>query len=134
MRILFYISLATACAIALWGCGSKGDGGRAANARALFERSVRLNALYTDSLRGARDSATILRLSSGYEEALTSLNFEYPAGTDPDMSEGENDTLINLTLRFVALRDSLLYRLAHPLVLRPDTLPADTAALSKEKD
>lgn len=133
MRILFYISVAAVCVMALWGCGAKNDDSRAANARALFERSVRLNAQYTDSMRAARDSATILRLSEQYEEALTQLNFEYPADTDPDMSEGENDTLINLTRRFVTLRDSLLYRLAHPLVLRPDSLPADSAALSKEK-
>lgn len=128
MKILLYVALAGALALGAAGCRQKDDGGRAANARALFERSVRLNALYTDSLRCAGDSATILRLSAAYDDALTHLNFEFPAETDPDMTEGENDTLITLTRRFVTLRDSMLYRLAHPLVLRADSVAADSLA------
>lgn len=80
-------------------------------------------------MRLAKDSATVLRLSEGFEEALTHLNFEYPADADIDMSEGENDTLANMNLRFAHLRDSLLYRIAHPLVLAADSIAADSTAV-----
>lgn len=46
------------------------------------------------------------------------------------MSEGENDTLANMTLHYAALRDSLLYRLANPLVLMQDSVARDSTVSS----
>ena len=118
--------LLPALAIAVSGCRNQGDNGQGEQARALYERSARIIVKYTDSLAQAHDSATILRMDKNYDEELTKLNYDYPSDTDLAISEGENDTLANLTLKYVSLRDSLLYRLAHPLVLRNDSLPADT--------
>ena len=117
MRKPIFSILLPALAIAAAGCRNQGDHGQGEQARALYERSARIIVKYTDSLAQAHDSATILRMDK---------NYDYPSDTDLAISEGENDTLANLTLKYVSLRDSLLYRLAHPLVLRNDSLPSDT--------
>lgn len=114
-------------------CRNNSDNGQGDKARSLYEHSVRLIMKYTDSLDMAKDSASILRIDKNYDEALTKLNYDYPADTDLLISEGENDTLTNLTLKYVSLRDSLLYRLAHPLVLRPDSLATDSA-INRQQD
>lgn len=51
------------------------------------------------------------------------LDFYYRFHKTPDAQKGLE---ANLTLKYVSFRDSLLYRLAHPLVLRNDSLPSDT--------
>lgn len=121
-RLLYFAGIAlSAIVIGATSCGNSEGDARGKSARELYEKTIRLNARYTDSLRVAKDSATVERLSKSYEEALTRLNFEYPADTDLEMSEGENDTLVNINLRYVSLRDSLLYRFAHPIVLVQDS-------------
>lgn len=131
MRRLLYLSGAVAClCTALGGCSGKNEDTRGAQARSLYEKSLTLVRSYSDSMARAKDSAAVERLSEAYDEAVTKLNFNYPADTDPDMSEGENDTLARLTLRFVSLRDSLLYRFAHPLAT-PDSLASDTTFISQ---
>lgn len=133
MRKPIFSILLPALAIAVAGCRNQGDNVQGEQARALYERSVRIIVKYTDSLAQAHDSATILRMDKNYDEELTKLNYDYPSDTDLAISEGENDTLANLTLKYVSLRDSLLYRLAHPLVLRNDSLPSDTA-INRQQD
>ncbi len=128
MRVLPCVALACVAGMTVTGCGPKKDYGRSEAARSLYERCLSTTMLYTDSLRDARDSATVLRLSACLDYELARINYVFPPDTDLDVSEGENDTLTNLTDKFVLLRDSLLYRFAHPLVLRPDSLPADTTS------
>lgn len=129
MRILAYGFLSAIALICAFSCTQKKDTSLADAARALYEKSVALSNLYTDSMKNAKDSATVLRLSEEFEEALTNLNFKYPADADIEMSEGENDTLANLNLSFAHLRDSLLYRIAHPLVLAADSVASDSTAV-----
>ncbi len=102
-------------------CGNRNTEGRDPQARQLYEKSVGLTKRYIDSLTHVADSASIERISKGYESAITKLNYEFAPDVYVDISEGENDTLTMLTLRFITLRDSLVYRLAHPLQL-PDSL------------
>lgn len=73
----------------------------------------------------ASDSATLLELNERFEHALTNLNFKFPAETCLEISEGENDTLTNLTEKIIILRDSLLYSYAHTIE-RNDSIPADS--------
>lgn len=96
-------------------------------ARELYTKSIRLLRTYTDSTLSARDSASLNGLSNRFDKQLTQLNYAYPAETSLMFTEGENDTIAKLTAKYVAARDSLLYRFAHPLAL-PDTLATDSLA------
>lgn len=95
------------------GCGRTEENSDSDQARSLYEQSVKLTRLYTDSMAQAKDSASVNRLALAYDKALTNLNYEYGSEIDPAISEGENDTLVNLTLRYISIKDSVLSRLKH---------------------
>ena len=80
--------------------------------------------------RYATDSSTLLSLCERYDDTITRLNYEYKAGADYEMSEGENDTLTNLTFRFISLRDSLLQRYANPAKIDPDSTTRDSIKIT----
>ena len=126
-------SLLLLCAAAQ-GCRNNNKGVDRSPARELYGRSLKLLRLYTDSTKASRDSATLLALAERFDKKLTNLNYEYPPETTLMFTEGENDTVIRLTARYVELRDSLLYRFAHPLEVRDtvasDSLPGDTTFIS----
>lgn len=128
MRKLLYIVSGLTVLSVFWSCSNSDDNSLRPQARDLYEKSVALNHKYTDSLLSAGDSAAILRLAAEYEKQLTHLNFEYPADTDLHMSEGENDTLMSITLRFAALRDSLLKHAGNQL---PDSLQTATDSVGE---
>lgn len=106
----------------------KTDSGRIA-ARSLYQQSEDILSKYTDSVRNARDSASLLGIMERLDIALTDCEFTYPPETDLRMSEGENATLANLALRISFLRDSLFYVYAHP-VIPADSIPADSVAVN----
>ncbi|MDE6297166.1 MAG: hypothetical protein K2L89_04905, partial [Muribaculaceae bacterium] len=106
--LLFILLIAT-------GCKKPVVNNHRGDAVNLYKKSISLIKLYTDSFASAQDSATLLELNERFESALTNLNFKFPAETCLEISEGENDTLTNLTERIIILRDSLLYSYAHPI-------------------
>lgn len=112
MKRVLLISLLFTIASGMTGCMKKKENSRRADARDLFVKSMNMAERYTDSIARCGDSATLLALCRRYDAALTRLNYTYPAGTDYEISEGENDTLLNLTSRYVTLRDSLLRNFA----------------------
>lgn len=114
------------------GCQKPVDNTRRLNAADLYQKSVMLIKLYSDSFSNASDSATLLELNDRFSSALTSLNFKYPSETCLEISEGENDTLTNLTEKIISIRDSLLYLYAHPIV--PDSLSTDSLQVAEIKD
>lgn len=94
-------------------------------AKELYKNSVDLTRNYIDSISAATDSVALLGMNERFDEAMTELNYRYSPNVALKITEGENDTLVNLTDRYVAVRDSLLYRFAHPLVSR-DSLASDS--------
>jgi len=98
----------------LAGCAKKAPDSNREEARQLFSKSIGLIKRYTDSISAARDSTSLFDLDNRFNTSLANLNFEYPSDTDLALSEGENDTLANVTMKYVAIRDSLLYAYAHP--------------------
>lgn len=86
----------------------------------LYHKSVEITKLYTDSLQKAKDSTTVARLNHGLEDRITKLNYNYKPEVYLEISQGQNDTLTNLTLRFAMMRDSLLTQLSNRL--RPPTI------------
>ncbi len=89
--------------------------GHREEARELYESSVKLISRFTDSVLNAKDSNLILSADKRFEHDLTALNFKYPNETCLEISEGENDTLTSMTERYVHIRDSVLFRLSHPI-------------------
>lgn len=123
-KILVFSSLVLNI-IALQSCGSNNDGNRDEHSRELFEKTMKLTRTYTDSLLHAKDSTAVYRMTSEYENAVTHLNYEYSPQADIDISEGENDTIISLTLRYLAVKDSVLKRFANKTVIT-DSISRDT--------
>lgn len=97
----------------------------------LYHKSVKLTEEYTDSMTLAKDSATVLRLDQNLDDRLTKLNYEYSAEAYLEISQGQNDTLTNLTLRYVSIRDSLLYRFANP-VSSVDSIATDSVSTKSD--
>ena len=128
----FYKSLFLPSALialtALSGCKKTPNNSLRDDAVDLYRQSVMLIAQYTDSFNCAKDSAKLLELNERFEHDLTALNFKYPSETCLEISEGENDTLTNLTDKIVSLRDSLLYRYANP-IQTSDSIPSDSIIL-----
>lgn len=119
MRVFFFMLLIIA--LSFGSCVRKESHSLRDEAIALYNDSRQLTETYIDSIENAGDSATLLGIASRFEEKLAKVNFHYPANTDLEITEDENDTLSTLTTRYVFLRDSLLYRFAHPILLRPDS-------------
>lgn len=92
----------------------------------LYSKSVKLLKLYSDSFAISPDSMTLLELNHRFMHSFTALNFKYPSETCLEISEGENDTLTNLTERLVAIRDSMLYVYAHPAIENADSISNDS--------
>lgn len=102
-------------------CSKKKSHTLRGEARMLYSESLDTTRAYIDSISNAADSSTLLSLCERYDEAITRLNYGYPPGTDYEISEGENDTLMNLFSRFISVRDSLLYALGRLPAEEPDS-------------
>ena len=124
MRKIIYVIAISLIGLVAESCQEKRPDEGRENATQLYNRSVSLTRQYIDSLRGAKDSAAVNGLSERYEEALTHLQFEYPAATYLEIEEGKNDTLTRLTLRYAELRDSLLRRMSS--TEKSDSLATDS--------
>ncbi|MDE7160846.1 MAG: hypothetical protein K2O24_08410 [Muribaculaceae bacterium] len=80
-------------------------------ARELFRESAAHIRAYTDSMSRAKDSVSWATLDRRFEERITRLNFKYPPDTDLHLSQGENDTLYILTLRYIKARSDARERI-----------------------
>lgn len=118
------IFILTGILIITGSCSKKIENRSRDQARQLFLKSIKVNESYIDSILKAPDSLTLTGLINRYKDAVTSLNFNFPAGTDYELSEGENDTLKHLNDRIIFLRDSLYYAYACPV--HNDTIPLDS--------
>ena len=74
----------------------------------LFRDSTSLASTYADSITAAADSAEAQEIYRRFGAKMDSLNFSVPADTDLLLTEGENDTLVNLIL---GVRKALTERL-----------------------
>lgn len=112
-KIFTVLLLPALAAIFPTSCVKESDNNDREKALELYTKSMTIINIYTDSMRRAPDSITANGLLIRLDDALSHLNYEFDDETDRKISEGENDTLAAATMRFVALRDSILYRLAH---------------------
>ena len=66
---------------------------------------------YTDSLKILSDSLSIEQAINNYETKLTDIIFSYPPNTDIVMTTGQQDTLWQLTDKFIKLKKAKQTRL-----------------------
>lgn len=127
MKKLIYLLLAISMVVTIGSCRKKVENSLRVEANDLFLKSRELTSSYIDSIRSSKDSTTLLSLYQNFENEITRLNYNYAAGVDYEMTEGENDTLVMLNKRMVYLRDSLLFSYAHPYLpadsMKTDTIP-----------
>lgn len=124
IRMMLIPAIAMTVCISSCGSGNKDDGRMAQ--QGYVTESVTISRQYLDSIHNASDSATIARLMKEFDDALTKVNYKYPANLYEDITESENDTMTAVILAVVAARDSALYRLAHPAA------PIDSAVLTQD--
>lgn len=86
------------------GCNSVDTGNINGEETRLFEESVKLLKLYTDSLSQAKDTALIDGLMTRFREKLDRINNSVPPETDMHLSEGQNDTLAYMTRNLLDAR------------------------------
>ncbi|MDE5673876.1 MAG: hypothetical protein K2I44_00845 [Muribaculaceae bacterium] len=131
-RIKIFIRILPAMAIIFFiltgalSCGRKELPNDHDVARQLFEKSVRMIAVYIDSVGQVPDSASLQSLVDNFNTKITTLNFEFPSNTDFDLNEDENDSLIRMHkrwIRTVQLRDSIIM---HPTDSLKTVAPKDS--------
>ena len=113
-------------------CQSKAKNNDSEQAHILAVEQIKLLASYRDSVKLSKDSASILRLMTNMDNAVTKLNYKYAPDLYLLISESDNEQITKITSRVVELRDSILYRIAHPGAER-DTLPPDSVGNDVKK-
>ena len=87
----------------------------------LYAETLALIRQYSDSLEVSKDTAAIKNLMIHFQDRLDRLNNKVAPETDMRMSEGQNDTLAQMLIALLRLRDERLFG-------RTDTITADTFA------
>lgn len=120
--------LMSGCAAAILitgGCSEKQPSPQAEAAPHLYHGMVNHLSQYVDSMVAAKDSAAVERLMNNALSNLTKLNFSYPANTDLELEEGQNDTIYMLTVKLTELRDAKLKKFG---AAPSDSLATDSLA------
>lgn len=91
----------------------------------LFKGTCKLTTVYIDSIKTAKDSAELESLMERYDVRVTELNFRVAADTDLRLSEGQNDTIIQLMDSIRKIYDVRRHFFAHHKEV-VDTISPDT--------
>lgn len=70
----------------------------------MFIELKELLLIYSDSLKNVSDSASITNIVNHYESELTKTIYKYPAESDMQLTQGQQDTIASLTENFVSLK------------------------------
>ena len=128
-KIIAAAAIAAAMGCGIVSCGNEKKEDAHAEASGLYQRTCKLTRQYIDSIRSAKDTTELNQLLERYEAMLDRLNFEVPADTDYNLTEGENDTISQLMLQLSRARIERLKALGASLPA--DTIPAaDTLPFS----
>lgn len=125
------LALAGIFLAAIVSCNTKSKDNTDEQTAALVRDCEEVAAMYRDSIKLAKDSATVLRLSDAMDEALTKVNYKYAPDLYLNISESQNGKIAALTLRAVELRDSVLYSFAHPQRVLSDSVGKDHTMSNK---
>lgn len=110
--------------LALVGCAAIEEKENRSAADNLFNKSVELIKLFTDSLSSASDSVAVYRILGNYDHDISKLNYEFPPDTDYLLTEEENDSLIKLMDNMIKIKKDKLKSFSLPL--SSDSIPSDS--------
>ena len=103
MKKSFLASLASMLLI-VGGCSNPKTIDNKSESDKMFIELKELLLLYSDSLKNASDSASITNIVDRYESELTKTIYKYPAESDLQLTQGQQDTIASLTENFVSLK------------------------------
>lgn len=115
MRKNIFITFSLVVMASLAACQPQKKERDRSSAHEMFEHISSLTKSYIRQIEAAEDSATWARVCLEYEDSLDKVNFTYPPDTDLLLSEGQNDTLVNLSRAYVHARDSRIHEILHPV-------------------
>lgn len=119
IRATAVVAVASLCLLS--GCRNSHEKRDHALAGQLFENSLRLIRLYTDSMNNVSDSASYRRLKDDFDEKIAKVNFQFPADTDLSLTQEENDSLAKALDMFVKI-----VREKGKGLIANDSIPADS--------
>lgn len=106
----------------LFSCHSTSSDSRRLMAHEIYLQNINLLNQYSDSILLAKDSLTIKNLMIKYDDVLAKLYFSYPPDIDIEMTEAENDTLAQFTLKLLELKNEQLYKFGNPVMAEKDSV------------
>lgn len=110
-RLILAVAALSLCQ-GLFSCGGGEEENGQDYGRILYEGTIKLADIYTDSLRLAPDSAATEDAFRHFMAQLDTLNFRLPPETDLQLHEGENDTIFMRLIEMRRLYDKKLRELA----------------------
>lgn len=125
----FSVGLAFLFLLSLFaGCGGRGaDEGVRDDSDTLYHTSLKLIAIYTDSIRLATDSVTAANTFNHFQLEMDSLNRAVEADTDLLLTPGQNDTIYE---KLSALLDIYHSKLAIRTEL-PDSITQEPSVIEE---
>ena len=123
---LKYLLWAAAVSLFAFSCASNEENeDNHKEAHALFRDQQKLLRQYIDSMKNLPDSVDAEALMTRFQEQSLKINMKYPADTDLDLSEGENEALYKMTEKLLIL--------ASRIGLSPDSImAARTDSIAKQ--
>ena len=103
-------------------CKKKEENDGGPEARELFSRSSKTILEAIKELGLANDSMSVDSLQTLFEKKITDINFSFPAQTDLNLTEQENDSLFKLLQDLESLRKE---KLLHFSRMYLDTIPEE---------
>lgn len=107
-------------------CNKQGQKRDHSNQRELFKQSLIAIDKYKAKILKSENLTELDSLFTSFEEELGNINMKFPAKTDFDMAENENDTLSSRILEIIQIRDSIRQK----LVIHK--LPGDSTVIAEE--
>ena len=108
-----FLACLTSMLLIVGGCSNPKTIDNKSESDKMFIELKELLMLYSDSLKNASDSASITNIVDRYESELTKTIYKYPAESDLQLTQGQQDTIASLTDNFVAIKRLKYSNLLH---------------------
>ena len=108
-----FLACLTSMLLVVGGCSNPKTIDNKSESDKMFIELKELLLLYSDSLKNASDSASITNIVDRYESELTKTIYKYPAESDLQLTQGQQDTIASLTDNFVAIKRLKYSNLLH---------------------